>query len=460
VAFQVSGFVSGLDVPTIVSQLMTSESYPQTMLKKQLSTVQADAAAYRDINSKFSALLSAAQALGASSFGSNLTATSNTSTVTASATAGATTGSSVTFSVVSLASAQKSVSTGRFTATDPVSQQGLSLPLTIVDASGKQVGQPLDPGATATVADVAAAINNGGYGVSASVVAAGKDATGTDTFRLQLTSQKSGTAGAFGIRDSSGTAAPFTTQAAADAKVQLDNGDTVTSSTNTFGALMNGVAVTVSATTASGAGPTTVTVGTDSTAITNKMQALVAAANATLADIDRQTDTSTGTTAALAGDYGMQNLGQQVLKAVSDAIGTNSAASVGLQLTRDGTITFDAAKFSSTLTASPTLARQLVAGTTDAPGVATRLATLAKSATDSVTGTLTSLAKGEDAQAKNLQSQIDAWTVRLAARQDSLTTQYTNLQSMLSTLQSQQSWLSSMFASSSSSSSSSSSKSS
>jgi flagellar hook-associated protein 2 len=151
----------------------------------------------------------------------------------------------------------------------------------------------------------------------------------------------------------------------------------------------------------------------------------------------------------------MQNLGQQVLKAVSDAIGTNSAASVGLQLTRDGTITFDAAKFSSTLTASPTLARQLVAGTTDAPGVATRLATLAKSATDSVTGTLTSLAKGEDAQAKNLQSQIDAWTVRLAARQDSLTTQYTNLQSMLSTLQSQQSWLSSMFASSSSSSSSS-----
>jgi flagellar capping protein FliD len=456
VAFQVSGFVNGLDVPTIVSQLMQSESYPQTMLKNQLSTVQADAAAYRDINSKFAALLTAAQALNASSFGSNLTATSTATSVAASANAGATSGSSITFSVLSLASTQKSVSAGTWTATEPVAGHGPSWPLTILDSSGQQVGQPLTLGATATLADAAAAINNGGYGLAATVVQAGKDATGTDIFRLQVTSQKSGTAGGFTLQDSTGSSAGFTSQTPTDAQVQLDNGDKVTSSTNTFGSLMSGVAVTVSATTPSGGTPTTVTVGTDNTGITNKMQALVTAANAALADIDKQTDTSTGTTAALAGDYGMQSLGQQILKAVSDAVGTNSAASVGLQLTRDGTITFDAAKFSSALTASPALARQLVAGTTDVPGVATRLATLAKSATDVVTGTLTTLAKGEDAQAKDLQTQIDAWTLRLSARQDALTTQYTNLQSMLSTLQSQQSWLSNMFASSSASSSSSS----
>jgi flagellar hook-associated protein 2 len=149
----------------------------------------------------------------------------------------------------------------------------------------------------------------------------------------------------------------------------------------------------------------------------------------------------------------MQSLAQQVLTAVSDAVGTNSPASVGLQLTKDGTIDFDAGRFSATLSANPALARSLVAGTTSTPGVATRLANLAQSATAAVTGTLVTLANGEDAQAKDLQSQIDDWTTRLAARQDQLTTQYSNLQSMLSSLSSQQSWLSSMLASSTKSSS-------
>jgi flagellar hook-associated protein 2 len=227
----------------------------------------------------------------------------------------------------------------------------------------------------------------------------------------------------------------------------------VTSSTNTFTSLMSGVALTVSAITPSGGTPTTVTVGTDNSGITKKMQTLVNAANAALADIAQQTNTATGTTAALAGDYGMQSLAQQVLTAVSDAVGSNSPASVGLQLTKDGTIDFDAGQFSATLSANPALARSLVAGTTSAPGVATRLANLAQSATAAVTGTLVTLATGEDAQAKDLQSQIDDWTTRLAARQDQLTTQYSNLQSMLSSLSSQQSWLSSMLASSTKSSS-------
>jgi flagellar hook-associated protein 2 len=448
VTFQISGFVNGLDVPTIVSQLMQSESYPQTLLKNQLTAVQADASAYRDINSKFSALLTAAQALNASSFGSNLTATSTDAGVAASANAGATTGSSITFSVLSLASTQKSVSADTWSATEPVAGHGPSWPLTVLDATGKQVGQSLSLGPNATLADAANAINNGGYGLAATVVQAG-----TNAYRLQITSQRSGTSGGFTIQDSTGSTAGFTTQAPTDAQVQLDNGDKVTSSTNTFTSLMSGVALTVSAITPSGGTPTTVTVGTDNSGITKKMQTLVNAANAALADIAQQTNTATGTTAALAGDYGMQSLAQQVLTAVSDAVGSNSPASVGLQLTKDGTIDFDAGQFSATLSANPALARSLVAGTTSTPGVATRLANLAQSATAAVTGTLVTLATGEDAQAKDLQSQIDDWTTRLAARQDQLTTQYSNLQSMLSSLSSQQSWLSSMLASSTKSSS-------
>jgi flagellar hook-associated protein 2 len=221
------------------------------------------------------------------------------------------------------------------------------------------------------------------------------------------------------------------------------------SSSNTFSSLLNGVSVTVTGKTSS---PVTVSVGTDTSAIGKQMQALVDAANATLTDVASTTSTSTTAPGVLAGDYSVQSLGQQLLQAVASAVGTSgSAAQIGLQLTNDGKLTFDSSKFSSALAATPDLVQKLVAGSSSAPGIATRIATLAKSATDSVTGTLVTLANGEDSQAKDLQAQIDDWTVRLTARQDALTTLYSNLQSTLSGLQSQSSWLSSMFTSSSTS---------
>ena len=59
----VSGLVSGMDTTTLISQLMQIEAQPQTQLKTQLASTQTDAAAYRDINTSFAALATAAGAL-------------------------------------------------------------------------------------------------------------------------------------------------------------------------------------------------------------------------------------------------------------------------------------------------------------------------------------------------------------------------------------------------------------
>ena len=463
-AFQVSGFVSGLDVPTIVSQLIASESQPQSQLKTQLSSVRADAAAYRDVNSKFSAVLSAAQNLSAASFGTGLTATSTDTSVVAGVGTGATPGTSITFSVTQLAAARSEISSGTWSsATAPITDAGPSWPLTVLDASGNPVGTPITLPAGATLADAARAITNSPYGLTAGVVQ-----TGANQFKLQVASKSTGTANSFQLQGT-GEATPdgsFTALSTAkDATLDLGGGVTATSATNIFSNLLNGVSVTVSQPTGSGV-PTTVSVSTDTSKVVKQMQALVDAANAALQDVSNTTSTATGKVGVLAGDYGLQSLAQQLLMAVSDAVVTGtdangaptsaSPAQVGLQLDRDGNIVFDAAKFSTALATTPDLVKQLVAGTTATPGIATRLATLAKSATDSVTGTLVTLANGQDSRAKDLQSQIDDWTLRLAQRQQDLTTQYSNLQSMLSTLQSQQSWLSSMLSSTTSKSSSSS----
>jgi flagellar hook-associated protein 2 len=188
----------------------------------------------------------------------------------------------------------------------------------------------------------------------------------------------------------------------------------------------------------------------------------VTAANAVLTSIDGYTDTSTGSTAVLKGDSALRQLTGQVLDAVAYAIGDDgSAAKAGLQLTRNGTITFDKTVFIAKLQSDPALVQRLVNGApavdpdgvpnskdekAAVPGVAQRLLDLAKKATDSTGGTLILLAKSQDTKASSLQDQIDDWDTRLALRKETLTKQFTAMETALGTLQNQASWLSSQIA--------------
>src|SRR4051794_22269847 len=95
----VSGLVNGLDVPTIVSQLMQSESIPQNNLVNQLTAVKSDAAAYRSLNTSFSSLLTAAQAMTSSATWSTTAVTSSAPSSVAVASTGTAQAGSVTFDV-------------------------------------------------------------------------------------------------------------------------------------------------------------------------------------------------------------------------------------------------------------------------------------------------------------------------------------------------------------------------
>jgi flagellar hook-associated protein 2 len=217
--------------------------------------------------------------------------------------------------------------------------------------------------------------------------------------------------------------------------------------------------------------PTTISVSNDTSAVTSKVKGLIDAANAALTAISDATDSSDGSTAPLKGNWTLTNLSQQILNAVSGAVGGDptaaagtparigySPAQVGIQLDRNGAIVFDSAAFSKALAADPTLAQKIVGGSTgagadnvnytpddtiDVDGIAARLSVLAEGASDSKTGMLTTLANSQNAQAKDIQSQIDDWTLRLTQRQATLTAQFNAMETALGTLQSQQSWLTS-----------------
>ncbi|MGY1649669.1 flagellar filament capping protein FliD [Geodermatophilus sp. SYSU D01119] len=427
-----TGLVSGLDTGSLIDSLIAVDANSQTLLKKKLTAAQDDAKAYRAVNTKFDALRTAAEALGKATTWGAATATSSSTSVVATASAGASAGST-TFTVDRLAARHSVATTGAWDSTN-------DLTLTIGDADGDTAAVAVTVPAGTTLADAVKKINaTAGTGVTASIVnsEAGQ--------RLQLTATASGQDGRFTV---SGLATGVVNEGA-DAKVTIGGTGSLdfsaTSATNTFTDLVPGVTLTVSKVSTDAV---TVDVASDPKAVSAAVQKLVTAANDVLNSIKSSTSTATGSTAVLKGDSTLRGLATKVLESVGRAIGAGTSASeVGIELDRYGNLTFDSTQFEKALAADPARAQAIAhgsgTGTTAVPGVAQRLLAVVKEAGDSVKGSLVLKAKSSDDAAADLQDRIEAWDLRLELRRTALTKQFTAMETALSSLQNQASWLAS-----------------
>lgn len=450
----VGGLVSGLDTRAIVDGLMQIESNPQTLLKQQLSATQSRATAYRAINTRFDALRSAAEALTKDAAWQSVKPSSSSPSVVAVSAPGASAGM-VSFSVDQLARPHSMISAQKWTATGDQTASDLPYGAATLDITVGGTTTTLDldrnGNGTATLAEAVSAINaRKDLGLTATAVK-----VSATEYRLQVAATKTGENSEFQI----GPADAFTvvTQGQ-DAQITVgDSGYTMTSATNTFTGLVDGTTITVSAL----ADDVTLTVADDPEAVAKKVESLVNAANGLLDAVSSYT----GSTGALKGDSALRQLSTRVLDVLAFAVGGDGPASgVGLELTRDGRYRFDKDAFLEKLAAEPAIAQRMFTGMAATPGpdndlattadngtapvgVAAKLLALAKSASDSTTGTLAMLAKSTDSQAETLKDRIEAWDLRLELRRTTLTRQFTAMEVALQTMQSQSSWLSAQLAS-------------
>jgi flagellar hook-associated protein 2 len=456
VSLSVDGLISGLDTTSLVSQLVAAEALPQTRLKNQMSAAQDAADAYREVNTKVDAVRTAAAALSAQGLAAARNATSSTTSVTASATTTAVPGSRLSFTVTSLASTAGYVSGVSWASTSadvskPIgpdsSTPGPSpWPLTISRPDGTSTA--VQPPAGSTLAQTVSYINGlKDLGVRATAVNTGNG------YRLQLTSTTSGADGHFDVATTAGTA--FTqTSFATNAVLDL-GGVEVSSSTNTFEDLMTGVSVTVTE-----KGAAVVEVTEDPKSVAAKVKTLVDAVNSALDMIKKHGNAEKGSTAALKGDSELRTLTSQLLQTMSDAVsGAGSPGLVGIDLTREGTVKFTEATFLATLASDPGTVQRMFAGapavdaqpaTATTPAVAAqdavdglsqRLEALTKRTTNATTGTLTLLAQGRETLVNDFKSRIADWDLRLATRKETLTRQFTAMETALSSLKNQSTWL-------------------
>jgi flagellar hook-associated protein 2 len=449
VTSSVDGLVSGLSTSSLISSLMQVEAAPQDRLKTKVTTAETAVTSYQSVNSKLSSLKSAADDLGQLSTWRAVRPTSSSTSVTATAVGGTTNATgTISFDVVHLAKGQ--ISTARV---DPTA--ALDVPDTITIQIDSATPVTVDVSRNKTAQGISDAVNAAGINVKAAVVT-----TGGAQNVLQLTGTKTGEANAFAVTglESVGlvTAVP-----AQNAELQVGGTDaaggySVSSATNTFTGLINGVTLTV------GKEETgvTVSVSADVSGIAAKFQALVDGANAALSEISKQTayDPATKKGSALTGDFTVREMSSTIMSFVSrglswddptwvddpndpndkaPTINFGSLSQLGIQLDRSGRLTFDKDAFTAAYNADPS--RIQTAGI----ALADQVESLAGKQSDVVTAVIT----GRKNEIDSMNSQIDNWDTRLAAKREALQKQYADLETALSNLKSQSTWLSGQIAS-------------
>jgi Flagellar capping protein len=450
-AMGIDGLVSGLDTTSLIDALIKAESGTQRVLATKVTKTQSLITDLQTLNSAVSALTTNAASSSTVDKLRATTASSSASSVKVSADATAVAGS-LSFRVDRLAQSQVSV-TAAMTAWTGGST------LTLVDGEGTHH----EIAAGASLQELAANLNAAGTGVTATLVAAGVDGvSGDPLYRLQLTGA-SGAAHGFSLYDGTSAevtdatatdvfAAPgaATVSTAQDAAVTLWAGSAaeqqLTSSTNVFADLLEGVDVTVSAVETS---PVTITIARSDATASNAANALVTGVNNILSLIKTKsavTATSGASGNAVSagtftGDRLTRDLAAKLSNAVMDPISGLSPSSIGITITRTGAIEFDATAFASAMQKDPDATMSALAT------ISARVEAVGKEASNSVDGTITQKITGQQSTIRDLQDRIADWDDRLATRRARLVSTYAAMESALSGLQSQSAWLASQLTS-------------
>ncbi|CAD5373630.1 Flagellar hook-associated protein fliD [Rubrivivax sp. A210] len=454
------GVGSGLDINSIVSQLVAVESRPLSQMKTAADELKTQVSSYGKISSLLATLQTAAGKLNGRSLWSQSTvSSSDTAAVGVVGGSGAATGN-YAVTVQSLAASQTLASaTPLAAATDLVGSGIMTLEVGAWNAG--QTGFTPKDGSTPATLTIAATdtlqtlrdkINSLGMGVTASLV------TDTSGVRLSLRSSASGAENGFRIttldddaRDTdatglsrfafdppAGTASMERKQAASNALATV-NGIAVSSASNELSGVVEGLTLQLrkaSATTID------VSVASDRDAVKTAIKAFVDAYNALATQIGDQTkyDPATKTGGPLQGDSAAVGLQRQLRAVLNTPSGASASfprlSNLGLQAQRDGTLTIDAVKL-DTATADLAELRKAFANTDAATpandGFAQRYATLARQVLG-VDGSMTTRTEGLQQRLTQNSEAQSRYSDHIALYQQRLVAQYTAMDANMSKL--------------------------
>ncbi|WP_431150851.1 flagellar filament capping protein FliD [Acidovorax facilis] len=447
---------NGLDVKSIISQLVTLEKRPLDTLKLQAATVNTKISAFGQIKSLVSTLQDAAGKLTSVTGWNGVATTSSDSKFVSATAVGGTLPTTFSVEVQSLAKAQATASAALLPVGGALGSGTLRLELgkwSVAPASFTPgSGQPVDITISASdkLSDVASKINGANAGVTASVLS---DASGE---RLLLRSKSTGEEFGFrlsvmedgdtdpqsaGNTDATGLSrlvnGATVTQAAADAKATV-NGIAVSSATNTFASTISGVTFKAEQVTTA---PIDITVSKDNSAIQSNIDGFVKAYNAInqlLQDATKY-DAATKSAGLLQGDstaVALQNSLRNAIQSVTTGGGAfQRLADIGITQQLGGDLAVDSSKLTKALSENPDDVKNLFRNTGggSADGIAVQLKALTTNLLSndgffkSKDATLQLSLKRNSQDQTRVNEKVEAFEKRITQRYNALDTQLSSL---------------------------------
>lgn len=413
----------------VLTRAVGIASIPLQELQNQDQTVLSEETQLASLQGTAQSLTTAVQALGDLGANSAIAGSSSDASVATITATGASAAASYTInSITSLASAASETSLTGYadSETTPVSSTGI---MNLVVGS---TGYPINlTTATNNLVGLEAAINATNSGVTATILTTGTsnylsisaDNTGATT--LQLFDDPTGVNTNVLTDENQGTDAVF-----------MLNNLPVTQTGNTVNDVIPGATVTLVATTPITA-PVTLTLASDPSQLSSALQTLVSAYNAAVSAINGQAGVSTG---VLSGDSTIYQLegDMQQMSTYQGSGEITSLAEMGITFADDGTMSFDPTVLAGLSNSQLASAFQFFGSeTTGFGGISQALDQVSDPSTGAIANEQTTLQQ-DDA---GLQTQITATTASINAMQETLFQQLAQADTLISTLDTQQTLL-------------------
>ncbi len=437
------GVGSGLDLESLVTNLMAVEAQPLTALQTKVASYTSKISSLGTLKSKLSALQTAAAAMktaigktALTTFASYSASTADTTIANATATTGAVAGT-YTLNVTQLAVAQRFESVTFSSTDDTVGSEGDTLTFDFAtpddEGNSRSVMITLDS-SNNSLTGLRNAINNANMGVTATIV------NGTNGPQLIFSGEQ-------GLDNEITLGGELATQftekvSAQDAEFTI-NGIAATSSTNSASEVLDGVTIELVK-----EGTTTLTVAADySTNITSALNDFITAynaANSTMTTMGAY-DATTGTSGALQGNQILRDSQTLVRNLLySTTTGGTSAyqtlSDIGVTVGTDGSLSLDSSKLEGALAA-------------DSSAVATLVSKIGESYNSSLESTVGYSGKIKIATdsantiIKELEARQEALELRLETIEARYRSRFTALDTLLSNLNNTSTYLTQQLAS-------------
>ena len=450
------GLGSGLEVTTIVPQLVALARKPIDMLNTQNTALQSKLSAFGLLQSYTVNVQDAVGKLAKASFWQQTSASSTDASAVKVASSSAGAKGTYSVEVSQLAQAQSLASGSYADSSAAVGTGTLHIQMGSWNADKtafteatppSEIDVPIPLGED-SLESVRAKINSTNSGVSASIV---KDASGSrlvirstttgeeHSVRITADADPAATPGGASLNDlvydpadTSITSKMTETAKAQNAKAKF-NGIDVVSSTNTLTDVSDGLSVTVAKVTTS---PVGLTVGLDTATMKSAINDFVSSYNAINKYLADQTkyDAATKVGGTLQGDRSTLSLQSQLRSVIT---GYNGGASTsfarlsdaGLEVQADGSLKVNDAKLTKAMENMDELSKAFTQTDTVNPannGFAVRIGALTKALTQT-DGLVSTRSKGLQASIANNGKQIDVYELRSQAYETRLLKQYSDL---------------------------------